>query len=647
MAHFIKDNLSLRPAKLDFQARPSIPSERKVTKDDINEIRSSLIDIQSYLRSDVFANGKNLGVKGDGVTDDTAALQAAINATAGRTLVLPKGKYTYSSTLVIDDRMHHIVGEFGGRYSEGGTELVYTGTGPAIQIGTDDGVNWDASHYGGGDSEQDQVIENLWISHASPATSLAGGGQYKAGAYGIWDWYGGQLVLRNVGIEKFEANFVGIQSDIDSFEFLLSLYSKYGLYFGPRSDQATISRLYSFGCDRAVTVDRANGLRLIDPQLVGCGSATVSAIEVRRGSGRVSIVRPWLESFNGYSGTDQISYVSAGEVDGYGAGGSISSPGGSPTTSACSGVHISDPLVYGAAAAQAYHTKYLATVGKCQRFVLDHPIAPVGSSLSNLDALIAVPAAQTPTNADTQIAILGVSSDASVASMFTNLGAGDPAWHIASTGASGRKFSGYGVTTIEGDATLSKDDAGSHANRPSLTVSNTNGGAFDHRAAVLLSGKDTGGTIRTVSIQAEGGFLTLATANNKTLTLDAGTGQARSLSQFSVTKSLLATNEIAPTQITANQNDYNPTGFADATVAILTSDAARDITGFASEVAGRIVYVFNNGGFNITLKHQVTSTATRQIIGRGAADTVLTPKTGTFLYYSPSLTKWLVMADSL
>ena len=645
MSNFIYDATSLPFPKSPLKPVPAGADVSRYNRSvDWNTVCQALVDVQGYLRNDNTANAKNIGVKGDGVTDDTVALQAAINATVGRTLYLPKGKYKVSSTLIISDRMHHIVGDFGGRNANGGTEISFTGTGPVIQIGADAAVNWDASYYAG---PQDQLIENLWISHASPATSLAGGGQYKAGAYGIWDWYGGQVMLRNVGIEKFEANFVGIQSDIDSFEYLQSLYSKYGLYFGPRTDQATVSRLYSFGCDRAVTVDRANGLRLIDPQIVGCGSATVSGIEVRRGSGRVSITRPWLESFNGYSGTDQISYVSAGEVDGYGAGGSISSPGGSPTTSACSGVYISDPLVYGAAAAQAYHTKYLATVGKCQRFVLDHPIAPVGASLSNLDVLIAIPAAQTPTNADTQIAILGVSSDASVASMFTNLGAGDPTWHIASTGASGRKFSGYGVTTIEGDATLSKDDAGSHANRPALTVSNTNSSGFDHRAAVLLSGKDTGGTVRTVSIQAEGGFLTLATANNKTLTLDAGTGLARSLSQFSVTKSLLATNEIAPAQITANQNDYNPTGFADATVAILTSDAARDITGFASEVAGRLVYIFNNGAFNITLKHQVTSTATRQIIGRGAADTVLTPKTGTFLYYSPSLTKWLVMADTL
>ena len=107
------------------------------------------------------------------------------------------------------------------------------------------------------------------------------------------------------------------------------------------------------------------------------------------------------------------------------------------------------------------------------------------------------------------------------------------------------------------------------------------------------------------------------------------------------------TNELSPAQITSNQNDYAPTGFSSASVIILTSDAARDITGFGSPVAGRTFYVYNNGAFNITLKHLTTSTAANQIIGRGAADTVLTPKTGAQVYYSGSQTKHLILGDTL
>jgi hypothetical protein len=105
--------------------------------------------------------------------------------------------------------------------------------------------------------------------------------------------------------------------------------------------------------------------------------------------------------------------------------------------------------------------------------------------------------------------------------------------------------------------------------------------------------------------------------------------------------------EIAPTQITSNQDNYNPTGFSTAYAIILTSDASRDITGFAGPTNGRRIFVFNNGAQNIVLKHDVTSTAANRIIGRGAADTTLTPKTGVALYYSTSITRWIIEGDSL
>jgi Pectate lyase superfamily protein len=106
-------------------------------------------------------------------------------------------------------------------------------------------------------------------------------------------------------------------------------------------------------------------------------------------------------------------------------------------------------------------------------------------------------------------------------------------------------------------------------------------------------------------------------------------------------------SELAPPQITSNQNDYAPSSFATAGVLILTADVSRDITGFAAPTGGRLLPVYNNGTVNIVLKHDVTSTAANRIIGRGGADTTLTPKTCVTLWYSTAISRWLILGDTL
>jgi len=54
---------------------------------------------------------KDFGAVGDGVTDDTAAIQAALTACEGRTLIAPKGVYIISSTLNITKSGVNLVGE--------------------------------------------------------------------------------------------------------------------------------------------------------------------------------------------------------------------------------------------------------------------------------------------------------------------------------------------------------------------------------------------------------------------------------------------------------------------------------------------------------------------------------------------------------
>lgn len=103
-------------------------------------------------------------------------------------------------------------------------------------------------------------------------------------------------------------------------------------------------------------------------------------------------------------------------------------------------------------------------------------------------------------------------------------------------------------------------------------------------------------------------------------------------------------NELVPTQISTSQNNYAPPGMSE--VLLLSSSSDVDITGFANGAALKSMYVHNTGSFSITLKHQnASSTGSNRIIGRGGVDTVLYPNTGAYLYYpSTILGRWLVVA---
>lgn len=88
-------------------------------------------------------NVKWFGAKGDGVTDDTAAFQAAILATgSGRTLWVPRGKYRISG-LTITNFNFQIVGEaaFAGGtnkiYRSDGSHLIATSSKSLIRLGGD------------------------------------------------------------------------------------------------------------------------------------------------------------------------------------------------------------------------------------------------------------------------------------------------------------------------------------------------------------------------------------------------------------------------------------------------------------------------------------------------------------------------------
>jgi len=102
---------------------------------------------------------------------------------------------------------------------------------------------------------------------------------------------------------------------------------------------------------------------------------------------------------------------------------------------------------------------------------------------------------------------------------------------------------------------------------------------------------------------------------------------------------------LSPAQITANQNDYAPTGHATANVVRLSSDASRDITGLAGVAAGRAVILVNIGAQPIVLKSaSSSSTAANRFALSG--DYTLAADTAAWLLYDSTSSRWRLVATS-
>jgi hypothetical protein len=110
-------------------------------------------------------------------------------------------------------------------------------------------------------------------------------------------------------------------------------------------------------------------------------------------------------------------------------------------------------------------------------------------------------------------------------------------------------------------------------------------------------------------------------------------------------RGLVLTGIISPPQITANQNDYNPTGVAIASVLQLSSDASRNITGLAGGAEGRVVSLVNIGGQPIVLADESTSSSAANRFALGANLTVAA-KQAAMLRYDGAATRWRLIAGA-
>jgi hypothetical protein len=95
----------------------------------------------------------------------------------------------------------------------------------------------------------------------------------------------------------------------------------------------------------------------------------------------------------------------------------------------------------------------------------------------------------------------------------------------------------------------------------------------------------------------------------------------------------------SPSQITSNQNDYNPTGLHHNLHIRINSDASRDITGVVAGINGEMLVLHNVGAFNIVLRDENagSSAANRFALN---ADITLAPDQSIWLWYDSTSSRW-------
>lgn len=106
------------------------------------------------------------------------------------------------------------------------------------------------------------------------------------------------------------------------------------------------------------------------------------------------------------------------------------------------------------------------------------------------------------------------------------------------------------------------------------------------------------------------------------------------------------TQSLTPAQITADQNDYAPTGLSSSSALRLSTNASRNITGLAGGIKDRMLAVLNIGSNNIVLNNANTSSVAAN---RFAFDADLTLSAGQscILWYDTTSSRWRCVANSI
>lgn len=113
-----------------------------------------------------------------------------------------------------------------------------------------------------------------------------------------------------------------------------------------------------------------------------------------------------------------------------------------------------------------------------------------------------------------------------------------------------------------------------------------------------------------------------------------------------LTQNLLLTGIITPSQITSNQNDYNPTSLSTSSILRLSTDAPRTITGLQGGTSGRLIVISNVGSFGIILANEDSNSSAANRFALTSSTATIAANQIVILMYDGTTSRWGMVGSS-
>ncbi len=127
---------------------------------------------------------------------------------------------------------------------------------------------------------------------------------------------------------------------------------------------------------------------------------------------------------------------------------------------------------------------------------------------------------------------------------------------------------------------------------------------------------------------------TVGLSANSTLSAQLTSTTFQALLQF------ILSGDISPAQLTANTDDWNPTGLSTASVIRVSTDASRNLTGIQGGADGRVLILINVGTQPLVLVHDSTSTAANRFFLASSTNTTVQSNGACILWYDSTSSRW-------